>query len=256
MGLLEALPIHGRHHVHLDCDLSPEGIEQIRRYLEDNIGVNFIPSPTWRWDWEVTQRGGYTGTLTTRLASWCHKHGRDLSPHEKRHLGQIAGSARHPSHDYYFDFDNELKWQSGEFGDRPSCFFSHAHESRQALQECGWLAMRFYADNTYEKGIGRLLLFQRDKCLIAMNGYTAPDEDAHCDYNEAVTGRFAGVLADWLHKPIKRVFLDRGEGSGRYGEDGDESAIYANGCMGFVIGESEHDRFTLNDQPEDALVAA
>jgi hypothetical protein len=84
------------------------------------------------------------------------------------YLGKIADDKLSDSA-AYIDFTNCFNWNSGDFSDDGSCYWSDRKSARDTLEHYNSLAMRFY-DN-YDNGIGRVWIVRYNNCGILYNCY-------------------------------------------------------------------------------------
>jgi hypothetical protein len=208
--------------------ISEYGVSVLTQHLR-NLG--YVPPKNWDWRWRVDEKTEYTGTLTRRLAKYVHKaYKAKLNEKDLVTLGQLASANRVHANEYWFDFDRVLEWNSGDFADEDSCYFKTAGEpTRKALRACGWLAMRFFTDDTRTKGMGRVLLWPQGNHILAMNGYWNHGS-RYGNYAPEVTARLVAMLAEWLKTGYKPVILDR---------NGYNGLIYPNSSRGYAIGDAE-----------------
>ncbi len=193
--------------------IGKEGIRAICQKLQA-VGVLMSEAtPDWSWSWEVAHKGEYTGGLPKRIQKYAHNvHGVKLDAAVTSEIGTLASAHRDAGIEYWFDFDATLSWKSGDFGDKGSCYFdSKAADNakkKAALLECKVVGMRFYKDDTYMEGVGRILLCPMQTYVVPFNGYCPPPK-GYGYYEPEISLRLSRVLAGWLSAPYKNIGIKR-----------------------------------------------
>jgi hypothetical protein len=227
MGLIDALPMGGRHHLKVQDSVTKAGQNEICAYLSP-LGVDLRPNtPEWAWAWEVTEKKTYTGTLPKRIAKWANKNCQvKLDKDQLSKIGQLASLHRMNGEEYWFMFNDKLDWGSGDFGDTHACWFKkidrmeQSSKSHEALLKCGWIGMCFYEDGEFNQGVGRCLFLPCGDYAIVMNGFW---RDLYASVE--LTIKMAGVLAAWLGTDYKRIALYRDAYAGLIYPNGDGAAV-------------------------------
>jgi len=112
------------------------------------------------------------GKWVTRLASALKKYyDIKLSNEQKEHVGNLIANYGEKSESLVVtaDITDDLNWNSGDYGDRGSCFWSDYITSRWAMDD----DPRFYALRLYEcgQGVGRAWLCVEEDNLLLFNSY-------------------------------------------------------------------------------------
>ena len=217
--------------------ISPTGMVLIRSLISDQRATEgewarLNPENTraylyhlpeaWQWIWNV-ERGEYRGKFATRVGQYYHKVMGLKCP--ESFISQIGNLARSHSEDqtaYEFEFVDRFDWEDGDYGDYGSCLWNEYEYGRDAMQDNGTWAVRFYDEN--ENGIARAWF------------YTVTDTtDWYIIWNgtgfEQSTLVIARVVSQFLKFGYKKIRLTNyGTGS---------SAVYINGEIGYAIGTAD-----------------
>lgn len=221
--------------------IAEEGWKKICELVRSETGVN-IDGTIVGDTWEADPNNKYgPGNLPSRVEKYVYRaSGHSPKPDLKKRIGDIATAHLVKVGTYHFDFDDQLKWKQGEFGDSQACFMigGSAKHALPILRHYGSLAMRFY--NEAGKGIARswLLFPQKDSARAV------PHDDVSkfvviCNAYSSAYGlnlnRQATILAKWSGlKLATAICTNEGDGSYFYlnADDGGDS-------IQFVL--SEHD---------------
>lgn len=210
--------------------VSEEGQTQIRHYLAQTTHYLGLPLD-WNWRWNIAAKGEYVGRLPTRISKYYKlAYSAKLDTETLSELGNIARAHTCAGAKYYFDFDQELAWRDGDFGDDGSCYWGGKHDAREMLRDHGAYAIRFYhqgqvnlgldgKDTTVYTGYGRAWLVPWRDCFVAFNSYG----------QELSTVSF--VLARYLKRHYQRIEL--------FNNDKTRGMLWINGGTGYAIGKSE-----------------
>jgi len=142
--------------------VTSEGRDQVIKYLRAVLGKdrwNRVLPDDWDWSWVVTKDESgqnYVGTLPKRISRYCHKAwGFKLESTHLQEIGNIARRNTNKTDSYVFELVDKIDWDSGDFGDQGSCFWSDYEVTKDELlpdyngdRPC---AVRFYrAQPEYE----------------------------------------------------------------------------------------------------------
>ncbi len=214
--------------------IGKEGIRAICSRLKA-LGVLLNENtPDWSWSWEVARKGEYTGGLPKRIQKYAHKvHGVKLDAGVTSEIGTLASAHRDDGVEYWFDFDSALAWKSGDFGDTGSCYFTASAydnaKKKAALLEAKIVGMRFFRDDQYKDGVGRILLCPMQTYVVPFNGYWAPAR-GYGYYDPDLSLRLSRVLASWLEMPHKTISIKRKDYN---------TMLYPSGTTACAIGPSK-----------------
>ncbi len=192
--------------------ISCEGHTEINAFLR-KLGIPELPD-WWDWHTRVGGKGEYVGSFPKRVAKYYYQ-----TIHykmESDNLG-IIGSimSRHTNRDnqYSFDFTDYFDWEAGDFGDDGSCFWSCRKGAREALEDHGAYAVRFYDENG---GYARAWICRENDYCVIFNG---------CGL---LTADIARIIADHWGVSYRKINLDnRGDSSG---------LIWINSGIGYAVG--------------------
>lgn len=147
-------------------ELSDEGQAEILELLQgygDITSASFrakLPDD-WSWEWKVAH-GTYAGTLSKRIQSFVYKTwDRKLTDEVVTAIGNKANQHTLNARSFIFDFDHDLDWKAGDFGDNGSCFWSEKTYVLPTLQHFGGLSVRLYSQQPRTDayvGVGRALI--------------------------------------------------------------------------------------------------
>lgn len=99
-----------------------------------------------QWEWLI-HKGEFAGTLPKRISAYTYKNsGFKLPPAILSEIGNIARRYTVGSNEYHFDFNTELDWDRGQFGDSGSCFWSGRMGARPMIKDAGGFAIRFFRE--------------------------------------------------------------------------------------------------------------
>lgn len=151
-------------------DVTSEGIvlitEELRKAGNDDMKYHMENGVFWPdvWSWRWTEpHGAYVGNLPKRIQSLCYKrYRRQLPPDTISAIGNIARANTNQHTTWVYDFDKELSWNVGEFGDTGSCFWTEKPWCLPLLKDMGGFAIRVYDPEKRTKGIGRGLIIAYD----------------------------------------------------------------------------------------------
>ena len=149
--------------------ISQEGMAGIDNYLGSQ-GLPRVDHTTSKW---IETKGKYRGKLPNRLGALFKKeHDIKLTPEQRTVIGNLAKMHMVPDEKYVFDFTDKFDWDSGDFGDRGSCFWGENNLARKVMMEQDVIAIRFYNVLDYGKARAWLYLLD-DKVWILFNAYGA-----------------------------------------------------------------------------------
>lgn len=210
MSFLERynLTIGKLYSIEIPRAITPAGREALIAFLAENQ-LPALPED-WNWEWLVT-KGEYAGTFPKRLSSYFYKrHQLRIDPTLLSVIGNLVREHTEDRGRYYLDFDDQLNWCAGQFGDSGSCFWGGRREARRIMRDNGGLAVRFYktrndqdlAEAKYDDvvGVGRAWAapdFPKEDCLTLFNSYGYP-------HGLLAISR---ILATWLGLSYYRVNL-------------------------------------------------
>lgn len=184
-----------------------------RKYL------NPLPDD-WNYQWVITGRGEYVGTFPKRVSKYYWQTYQLRCPNSfVAELGQIARRNSSDDSQYRIDFTDKLNWQAGDYGDSGSCLWGSNESGRDAMQENGVQAVRFYHGNG--DGYGRAWLYKWRGLWLLWNGYGV----------KGGTIGIARVLGQFWGMSYKKIYLSNQGNSG--------GQVYINGGRGFVIGQAD-----------------
>jgi hypothetical protein len=188
------------------------GQDEICNLLPDALPVD------WKWECRIGGKGEYVGTLPKRIAKYFYQKYRTKLPSDLLgKIGSIMSAHTNNQNDYCFDFTNKFDWDSGDYGDRGSCYWGCHSSAKDLLQDNGALAMRFYNEG---KGYARAWLYPRNSGYVVFNGYGLE------------TIQISRILASYLGLSYRKITLENnGESSG---------TIWINGASGFIVDSEEN----------------
>lgn len=179
-------------------------------------------------DWLITDSDvcSYTGTFPKRLAKWFKDYtGLKLDSNVLGKIGDTASKdiSRHNNEYCQFDFTDTFNWHAGDYGDDGSCYFGDRSDAKQAIEDRGSLAIRFY--NSKNEGYGRAwLVFGRTNGVshaVLFNAY--PD-----NFKLAKIARILSTITGCLYKEV--TFENDGESHGE---------LWINNYKGYAIYPAE-----------------
>lgn len=200
-------------------DISETGIREIKSYLISRL----LPVPKSDFDWVWQNK---RGTLPKRLQSYYYKSFQlKLTPNQVSELGNLGRRHSDDSKEFILDFDREIKWRAGEFGDGGSCYWGSNAPAKDMLRDNGACAIRAFKIREPDYGLtyGNLSGYARawvspidsDK-LVVFNGYGL------------TSLQFARLLALKFNCTYKKIGLTNN------GSDG--GMLYIN-CDGVLVGQ-------------------
>lgn len=165
--------------------------------LNREYSLSYLPSlpPTWEWDWKV-MRGEYRGTFPKRVAQYLKKRFNIKCP--ESFLAELGDLARRHSNEgeiYEFEFDNELNWYAGQYGDDDSCFYDDRPGAFQMIRDGGGMGICFFEPGT-NRGIGRAFVYDATSYHVIWNGYGLLGD---------ATFRIAQIFALWRGEAFKKI---------------------------------------------------
>ena len=196
---------------------------EICNYLY-GLGASCVPSraddsePTWYW--MVGGKGEYVGAFPKRIAKWLYQEANfKIKPEDLAKVGDLA--ARYCNRDkvslYRFDITQNFDWDSGDFGDSGSCFWTCRSNAKDMLHNAGAYAIRFY--DSYDRGIARCWIVPYNDFLVTFNGYGLGDGAlAH-----------SRILANFLGIAYKKIDIRN-----NYVTDG---TLWINSGTGYAVGQ-------------------
>jgi hypothetical protein len=146
-------------------------------------------------------------------------------------IGNIARANIVPSKEYYMDFDDELDWEDGEFGDSGSCYWGDRWGARNMLRDHGSFAIRFFnrritpvSNKEKFDGFGRAWIVPDipfEGSMVTFNAYPGGD---------LTTNTVALILSQLFSLPYKRIRLSNLGSTDRL--------LYIN-CDGRLLGKED-----------------
>lgn len=191
------------------------GIIEIKRFIADSK----LPALPYDWTWLwLVERGEYRGTFPKRAAAYWRKvHQLKVADAVISQLGNIARAHTEDGVTYHFEFVNRLDWKRGDFGDPHSCLWGTYANGRQAMQDNGVWAVRFY--DVSGKGYARAWFYTVTDWHIVWNGYGL------------MTHVIARIVARFLKLDYKEIDLSN------FGDAG--GPVFINNSGGWAIGSRE-----------------
>lgn len=218
-----------------ESELSEEGIHALVEQIHYTYGLSpeaFRAKLPKDWSWLAKiEHGTYAGTISKRLQSYLFKeHAIKLGENDVAALGNLAAQHVLEAREFYFDFDQDLKWKAGEYGDKGSCFWTQKPHVLPILKHFGGFAIRLYdRDGEKRKGIGRALImplvknaredgwhpeqFREPQGLLVFNGYGSFGKNygkssvSSQTYGQMQVYDYARLLALFLGVSYERVIL-------------------------------------------------
>lgn len=174
--------------------ISQSGIHEIMRLItSQQIGIgqwqalnpdtelHYLPPlpANWQWQWLITARGDYVGTMPKRVRKYYRKaHGLKSPDTFIEEVGNVARRHSDTHLSYTFEFVSEFDWDAGDFGDRGSCYWGDHAQARDMLRDNGALAIRFYSDTGRGKARAWIveIPFAPSPYYILFNGHGFPGD--------------------------------------------------------------------------------
>jgi hypothetical protein len=187
-----------------------------------NVARQYLPQlpdvDEWGWCWKVAS-GYYRGTFPKRVSKY-YKTVINMNCPDS-FITRIGNLARQHSLEpvvYTFDFVNYFDWDSGDFGDEGSCYWTDREDAREILARNGCLAIRFYEG---DEGIARAWLYPAENFYVVFNGHGM------------TTLEIAKLFATWQGLDYKKIHLLNNDTSG--------GLIWINGSgAGYIVGEADN----------------
>lgn len=216
-----------------ESELSDEGIGILLEnlhYMTNLSADRFREKLPKDWSWLAkVEHGTYAGTISKRIQSYLFKaHDIKLGENDVAALGNLAAQHVLDAREFYFDFDENLKWKAGEYGDKGSCFWTQKPHVLPLLKHFGGFSIRLYdRDTEKRKGIGRALImplvagkdgyqpdqFRNPLGLLVFNGYGSFGKNygkssvSSQTYGQMQVYDYARLLALFLGVSYERVML-------------------------------------------------
>ena len=203
----------------------------------DEEGIKVIQKQLWLWDllslpdwWDystqVKGKGEYVGSFCKRVAKYYWQtHRIKLSSDRLGILGSIMSMHTDKNANYVVDYTQNLhSWDSGDFGDSGSCFWTCNSGARTMLEEDGAWAIRFYKNklsiepnniSNHLEGFARAWICRRNNYYVVFNGYGLE------------TVCIARIMANGLNLSYRKITLNN--------NDELHGLLYING-YGYAIG--------------------
>jgi|WetSurMetagenome_2_1015567.scaffolds.fasta_scaffold00049_47 hypothetical protein len=212
--LLELANKHG-----LITDNLPYEVLRLMRYQSRFMeAMEAINGDSW-----IISKGEYCGTWLKRFNSYLYKNfSLKLSASMLSELGGYIGKVRgeQGSKLYNFDFTDKINWDSGDYGDRGSCFWGGRANAKESIRLNGGIAIRFYSDSSnINSGIARAWLLPYRDSLLLFNSY---------GLEAIVTAR---ALATFLGFSYARVGFNNSDS---------DYMLYINSSSGYLIAKQEN----------------
>jgi len=189
----------------------------------------------WAWQYTVGGKGKYVGTFTRRVSKYIkNTFGFNLTDAELSTIGQLARDNNTSELTVHIDFDAELNWRAGDFGDRTSCYWDGNNKALVLLKLHQAHAVRVW-NGEHTKGSGRAWLMPPEihglgDFLIVFNGTSTNHE-----YD---TLWFTRLLAIFWGLEYHRVYFSGGDVS---------ENLYGSACIvGKLADVSSVDSVRLN----------
>ena len=201
-----------------------------------DCGLTVLPD-WWDYSTQVRGKGEYVGSFCKRVAKYYWKTNKTkFSSNILGKLGSVLSNHSDNNSEYIIDYTQDLhSWNSGDFGDHESCFWTCNSAARNMLEEDGAWAIRFYdgvfkPDKRFKRGYnsrllrgcGRAWICQRHissgrtkKYYIVFNGYGID------------TANITRIMATSLNLSYRKINL-RNKGS-------QHGLLYING-YGYAVG--------------------
>lgn len=180
-ALLDRLPVHQKVEIGVAGTLSSAIQIQIYEMIRKADYPPFPTPQTFYWGWMIQHaEDGYNGTLPKRLSKLVFvSTGKYLSTKLQSDIGELAHRNLTIGR-FVFDFDNDLGWEHGEFGDLNSCLLKGGNSySRQQLVAMNCWAMRRWDK---DRGMGRCWMMPGEHGLVLFNRYDRDREINLPDY--------------------------------------------------------------------------
>lgn len=206
-------------------------------------GVTVEFPKDWSWEWTLGPNpSGYSGNLPKRISKLHYQQNKKrIAVAVQSDLGEMFQRLVKPvANEVVIDFDDQLEWKNGDFGDRTSCFAQDKnHTAFKVFVANGGFALRQW-DNDGHKGIGRALCKEHEGILTVFNAFTPNGGDGY-GHSDALP--FAKILAahfqtDFL---VCHSLYAYEKGSSWY-----SSSFYSNG-RGYLIGPLDLSRSLARD---------
>lgn len=222
------------------------GYGGFRRPRPDGYIAYFAFPEDWAWDWLVTGKGEYVGTLPKRIGKYLHQqYSFKLSSEILSKIGNLAHEHSPKSLDYTFDLTDRLVgWDFGNYGDGGSCFGGDHAGALDMLEQHDGLGVRFY--DAEGNGQARCWLVRdtpADNMAILFNGY---------GFKGNATLAIARALSAYLGVSYKKINLtNNGNSHGTLWFNGGESMQndghgLGDRGIGYVLGAADEIEHVTN----------
>lgn len=185
-----------------------------------------------------------TGTFPKRIAkAWKKAAGYKLDQPLLSKIGSAASTYCEKQSRYYVDFTQSFDWKAGDYGDSGSCFWGCHAAAREAMDNAGYWAMRFYSGPSPETGMARCwvapVVVGTEPCLMLFNAYPS-------SFSLIKMGRILSTMLGTYYR--------HGIDLSNYGDNC--GTLYINGGTGLAVGPesavSGLDKFDLRcDTPDE-----
>lgn len=179
--IAEKLQLNAKYTVETTPDLDTYWvIEQLERVLKNNTPVYAHTGLT---AWTVAYRAvSYThaanvwltkeGKLPKRIAKSLHEnYSIKLDNDTISNFGELLRRQVQKDSTHYIDLTTTFDWQSGDFGDEGSCFWTYNEGAKQMIYDAGGFAIREFTDDTYTIGIARCWCIPEGNVYYIFNCY-------------------------------------------------------------------------------------
>ncbi|MCU7521664.1 MAG: hypothetical protein HF312_15715 [Ignavibacteria bacterium] len=251
---LHELTCQEKVHVHLAKNaITSTGRRLIYDYLASQH-LPYMPEEAIEWVWSTKR-----GTFPKRLAKWYKvNHQIAIDALTLSEVGNIASYNAEEATDYTIDFTKDIhSWQSGDFGDHGSCYWTCRNAARDMLENMNSYAVRFYEariEGAYESGRERAVWGEgyRGYARAWLTPITYEQEDVkqHGLVLWNAYGieclKMARTLASYLGVPYKKIEL--------WNNSDSDGMLWINGAHGYLLGSQDMiDRIDAWDFREEDL---
>lgn len=235
---------HKHFQITLGEQVPAAGRAAVAKFLAERGAPELVFPEWWSWKWQSTDKDhGYQGSFPKRASKLRHAlSGQWLSEKDQSDLGELVKRyLKAGGQSLWFDFDKDLDWLRGSFGDPGSCFVHKNSEYLRDLRKVKAFAFRRWqpvspdADEECEEGFGDAVGefvqdgFQgRGRCWVVPSGPMLAVINVY-DYDDLPLLTYGQALAEYIGQPFKQM-------SGLYA---DGHNFYANNYNGVLIGPEE-----------------
>ncbi len=202
--------------------ISTAGRDRITNYLAD-WGLAALPSD-WSWSWEAVPGDRYSGNFSKRVAKYQREMGHTTGENQRARIGDLASSCvNKEGRTFHFEIAEKMDWQSGDFQDYGSCFFTCRNAVRAVIAENTGMFMKLYSgpDEDADR-LGRCILDVAPDRLMTWNGY------GELSALQAARILAADAASDFTFSQVWMNCNGRADG-----------LVWINGEQGYVVGPKE-----------------